>query len=91
MNSDIWLTTFNWTERIRGIVENSYGKTIDFDKLKKEIIKQYRQVRPDSDKTTKELTNQLEKQLAKAPFIGRMGNDIYYLYYFQTRDNDFDL
>ena len=48
-------------------------------------------MRPDSDKTAKELTNQLEKQLAKAPFIARMGNDIYYLYYFQTRDNDFDL
>ena len=35
--SSVWLTSFNWTERIRGIVENSYGKTIEFDKLKKEV------------------------------------------------------
>ncbi len=45
------------------------------------MIKQYRQVKPDSDKSSRELTIQLEKYLSKAPFIGRLGNDIYYLYY----------
>ncbi|CAF4232543.1 unnamed protein product [Rotaria sp. Silwood2] len=48
------------------------------------IIKQYRQVKPDSDKSTKELTIEFEKKLAKAPFIARLGNDIYYLYYFKN-------
>ncbi|CAF1395794.1 unnamed protein product, partial [Rotaria sordida] len=48
------------------------------------IIKQYRQVKPDSDKSTKELTNELEKKLAKALFITRLGNYIYYLYYFKN-------
>ncbi|CAF0886162.1 unnamed protein product [Rotaria sordida] len=54
--------------------------TTNFDWI---IIKQYRQVKPDSDKSTKELTNELEKKLAKASFITRLGNDIYYLYYFK--------
>ncbi|CAF1275755.1 unnamed protein product [Rotaria sordida] len=49
-----------------------------------QIIKQYRQVKPDSDKSTKELTNELEKKLAKALFITRLGNYIYYLYYFKN-------
>ncbi|UJR15239.1 hypothetical protein I4U23_002194 [Adineta vaga] len=92
--SDIWSTTttsFNWTERIRRIVENSHGETISFDSLRKEIIKQYRQIKPYSDKSTKELTVQLETNLAKAPFIGRIGNDIYYLYYFKQDKNDFYL
>ncbi|CAF3702545.1 unnamed protein product [Rotaria sp. Silwood1] len=48
------------------------------------IIKQYRQVKPDSNKSTKELTIELEKKLTKAPFITRIGNDIYYLYYFKN-------
>ncbi|CAF1008891.1 unnamed protein product [Rotaria sordida] len=55
--------------------------TTNFDWI---IIKQYRQVKPDSDKSTKELTNELEKKLAKALFITRLGNDIYYLYYFKN-------
>ncbi|CAF0820260.1 unnamed protein product [Adineta steineri] len=93
MNShytDIWSSskTFNWTERIETIVRNSYGETITFDKLKKEIIKQYREVKPNSDKSTNELINQLEKNLTKAPFIGRLGNDIYYLYYFKAEKSD---
>ena len=46
-----------------------------------QIIKQYRQVKPNSDKSTNELVIQLEKKLQEAPFIGRIGNDIYYLYY----------
>ena len=45
------------------------------------MIKQYRQVKPDSNKTANELTILVEKYLAKAPFIGRIGNDIYYIYY----------
>lgn len=46
------------------------------------MIKQYRQVKPHSDKSSKELTYQLEKKLSSAPFITRLGCDIYYLYYF---------
>ncbi len=52
------------------------------------MIKQYRQVKPDSDKSTKELINQLEKKLSKASFIGRIGNDIYYLYYLSNEKTD---
>lgn len=80
---------FDWIERIRKIIENSNNQVISFDQLKKEVIKQYRQIKPDSDKSTKELTSQLEKNLLKAPFITRIGNDIYYLYYF--KNDKFDL
>jgi hypothetical protein len=52
------------------------------------MIKQYRQVKPDSDKSNKELTIQLERNLSKAPFIGRLGNDIYYLYYLSNEKID---
>ncbi|CAF3634575.1 unnamed protein product [Rotaria sp. Silwood1] len=71
-------TSFDWITRIQTIVQNSNSETISFDKLKKELIK------PDSDKSTKELTIELEKKLTKAPFITRIGNDIYYLYYFKN-------
>ncbi len=45
-------------------------------------------MKPDSDKSTNELTNQLEKKLSKTPFITRVGNDIYYLYYFKNEKID---
>ncbi|CAM4769715.1 unnamed protein product [Rotaria magnacalcarata] len=77
-------TKFDWIARIRAILQNSNGEAISFDKLKKRIIKEYRQAKPDSDKSTKELTIELENKLAKAPFITRLGNDIYYLYYFKN-------
>ncbi|CAF1962133.1 unnamed protein product [Rotaria magnacalcarata] len=77
-------TKFDWIARIRAILQNSNGQAISFDKLKKRIIKEYRQAKPDSDKSTKELTIELENKLAKAPFITRLGNDIYYLYYFKN-------
>ncbi|CAF3446773.1 unnamed protein product [Rotaria socialis] len=79
-------TKFDWIARIRVLLQNSNGEAISFDKLKKELSGQKFNSRskPESDKSTKELTIELENKLAKAPFITRLGNDIYYLYYFKN-------
>lgn len=49
-----------------------------------QIIKQYRRIKPDSDRSTNELLVQLERKLSKAPFITRLGDNIYYLYYIKN-------
>ena len=49
-----------------------------------QIIKQYRRIKPDSDRSTNELLVELERKLSKAPFIARVGDNVYYLYYIKT-------
>lgn len=64
----------------------SFAIGIDFKifRFLYKIIRQYRQAKPDSDKSTKELLIQLERKLSRASFITRLGDEIYYLYYIKS-------
>ena len=45
-------------------------------------------MKPESDKTSPELVRLLEYHLTQTPFITRLGDEIYYLYYQRTDKRD---